>query len=76
MEQKRGEGMQRFLKGGGGKLGQGIGSFKGGGGWNPLTNYGRGLHTVLVPPTPIHRDSITILMIKFKHNYKILTLNV
>ena len=73
MEQKRGEGTQRFLKGEG-KLGQGMGAFKGGG-WNPLTNYGRGLHTVLVPPTPIHRVSITILMIKFKHD-KILTLNV
>ena len=25
--------------GGGGKLGQGVGALKRGGGWNPLTNY-------------------------------------
>ena len=39
MEQERGEGKQRYLKGGGGKLDQGVGALKKGG-WNPLTNYG------------------------------------
>ena len=40
MEQRRGEGKQRFLKeGGGGKLGQGGGALKRGD-WNLLTNYG------------------------------------
>ena len=40
MEQKRGKGNQRFKKVGC-KLDQGVGALKkGGGGWNPLTNYG------------------------------------
>ena len=30
MEQKRGEGTQKFKKGGGGKVGQGVGALKGG----------------------------------------------
>ena len=51
MEQKRGRGKERGNKKGrgnknfkkGGKLDQGVGALKregGGGGWNPLTNYG------------------------------------
>ena len=36
MEQKRGEGKQGLRKGGGGKLGQGVGALKGGGGQTPL----------------------------------------
>ena len=35
MEQKRGEGKQGLRKGGGGKLGQGVGALKGGGGVKP-----------------------------------------
>ena len=38
MEQKRGEGKQRFLKGG--KLGQEVGALKRGG-WNPMCDEGR-----------------------------------
>ena len=42
MEHKRGEETQRFFKiGGGGKLGQEVGTLKRRGeGWNPFTNYG------------------------------------
>ena len=39
MEQKRGEGKQRFKKGGG-QVGSRGGGLKKKGGWNPLTNYG------------------------------------
>ena len=43
MEQKKGEGKQRFKKRGG-KLGQVVGALKGG--WNPLTNYALSFHIV------------------------------
>ena len=40
MEQKRGEGKQKFLKGGRGQTGSRGGCLKKkGGGWNPLKNY-------------------------------------
>ena len=39
MEQKREEGKKGAKKGG--KLGQGVGALKRGGGWNTLTNYGQ-----------------------------------
>ena len=40
MEQKRGEGKQRFKKRGGVQDGSRGGCLKKKGGWNPLTNYG------------------------------------
>ena len=37
--EKKGGETKIFKKGGGSKLGQGVGALKKGGGWNPLTNY-------------------------------------
>ena len=39
VEQKGGEGTQRFKKKGGGQAGSRGGCLKKGGGWNPLTNH-------------------------------------